>query len=342
MLVLATALAGAVAPARADEAAAALTEKMFATIGGRAAWAAARSTINVSTQHRAEEPTTVRVTITIDFVQPRFRIETQGRDLHLVRGVDGERHWRLTRAGTIEPLPEAMLQEDRRWHAAHIYRTLHRIAARDPALALKVDAAGRLEVREGQQRLIWLALDARGEPFAFGAHDDEAGTVFGPWLPNAAGLPHPAWVTRPDGRWRAVLERLVVNPELQPDWFARPEAGAAAARTNGPSPAPLPWFVVTLARGPGWDTTLTAQAQAGFAEHSANLTRLRQSGRLLLGGRTTEHGVMLLAAASAAEARAEFDRDPMVARAVFAIDVQAFAPFHRGSTGGVGAAVLGP
>lgn len=196
-------------------------EQMLSAIGGRSAWANLKSTVNDSQQNRLGEPTVVRAVITMDFERPRFRIEATAPDLHLIRVVDGERHWRLTREGRIEPLPDALLADDLRWYASHVYRTLHRIAARDRALNLAAGRDGRIEVHEGGKRIAWFALDARGEPYAFGSHDDDIGSICGPWDFEQNGIRHPVWVSRPDGAWRAALKSLTVNVPIEESLFAQ-------------------------------------------------------------------------------------------------------------------------
>jgi hypothetical protein len=204
-------------------------ERLLAAVGGREAWAAAVNTRNDSQQNRVADPVEVRAVIHIDFVQPRVRIETTGPDLHLIRAIDGDTHWRKTREGAIEPLPEQTLADDRRWYAAHVYRTLHRLAKRDPALSVRHGQDGRLEVVENGARLAWFKLDARGEPYAFGAHDNDAGTLSGPWIHRVQGIRHPAWVSSPDGTWRAMLKDLQVNVSLPDTLFARPKDTAASS-----------------------------------------------------------------------------------------------------------------
>ncbi len=214
-------------PALAWADAEALAERVLASLGGRAAWAAARATVNDSRQDWDGDPSVLRVVITMDFERPRFRIETRGENLHLVRVVDGERHWRLTREGEVAPVPAATLAEDRRWYAAHVYRTLHRVARRDPALALSVGAEGRLEVHEGGRRLAWYRLDRRGQPYRYGTYEDETGSLFGPWESESGGIRHPVWVARDDGKWRAMLVRLEVNPAIDDALFAPPATAKA-------------------------------------------------------------------------------------------------------------------
>ena len=200
-----------------------IVDRMLTAIGGRTAWARATNTINDSQQNRLEEPTAVRAVITMDFTRPRFRIETTAPGLRVVRVIDGPRNWRLTRQGTIEDVPADLVREDRQWYAGHVYRTLHRIAARDPALRVAIGTRGRLEVYESDARIAWFALDARGEPYAYGAHADDAGSIFGPWDFVRDGIRHPIWVSSPDGSWRAAIKTLTINARLEDSTFARPD-----------------------------------------------------------------------------------------------------------------------
>ena len=197
-------------------------DRMLAALGGREAWAAARNTVNDSQQNRATEPTVVRAVITMDFERPRFRIETTGPDLHLIRVIDGERSWRKTREGRIEPVPEQLLADDLEWYAGHVYRTIHRVARRDPALQLGEGKDGRLEVYERRKRIAWFKLDSRGEPYAFGAHANDVGSISGPWEFQEAGIRHPLWVSSADGTWRAMIKSLAVNVLMDDRLFAQP------------------------------------------------------------------------------------------------------------------------
>lgn len=221
LLFVLAAIAGTYARA-SDPAAEALADKMLTALGGQAVWAETKGTINLSQQNRTGEPTVVRATITMDFTQPRFRIETQAPDFTVIRIIDGQKHWRKTRDGKIEDVPAETLAEDRRWYASHVYRSIHRIAARDPALTMRLGKDGRLEAVENGQITIWFGLDAKGEPYAFGPGSDVAGTICGPWDFAADGLRHPIWTARPDGTWRAHLISLVRNPEIQQSTLDRP------------------------------------------------------------------------------------------------------------------------
>lgn len=223
-------LSGPATFAASDVAAEQLAERMLAALGGRDAWARATNTVNDSRQDWDGDPSELRVVITMDFERPRFRIETRGKGLHLVRVADGARHWRLSREGEIGPVSDATLAIDRRFWAGHVYRTLHRIAARDPALRLAIGAEGRLEVHEAGARIAWYALDRGGQPYRYGSHDDETGAIFGPWEREVAGIRHPAWVASDNGKWRAMLKRLEVNVALDEEVFAQPSSAVSLGK----------------------------------------------------------------------------------------------------------------
>jgi hypothetical protein len=206
----------------AEDAAGQLAERMLSALGGREAWARAKNTVNDSRQDWDGDPPELRVVITMDFESPRVKIETRGKDLHIIRVIDGDRNWRMSRDGTIGPLNPDVVTIDRRFWDGHVYRTLHRIAARDPALKLALGKEGRLEVHEAGARIAWYALDRSGQPYLYGAHDDEVGGIFGPWEHEVAGIRHPVWVARDGGKWRAMLKRLEVNVPLDDAVFARP------------------------------------------------------------------------------------------------------------------------
>jgi hypothetical protein len=199
-------------------------ERMLTAVGGRAAWASVRNTVNDSQQNRVAEPAVVRSVITMDFDRPRLRIDTSAPGLHLARAVDGDRHWRRSRTGELGPMTDEQLASERRFHAGHVYRTLHRLAKRDPALSVALGAGGRIEVfDQGGARIAWYLLDVRGEPYRHGAHDDDTGNVFGPWEHMQGGIRHPLWVSSPDGTWRAMLKELRVNVVLDDATFAMPQ-----------------------------------------------------------------------------------------------------------------------
>lgn len=206
-----------------DKQAEAMADRMLEAIGGRDAWAGLRNTINGSQQNRAGEPTVVYAVITMDFEAPRFRIETTAEDLHLVRVINGDESWRLRRSGAIEDVPRELFNDDMKWYGAHLYRTIHRLAARDPAISVRINEQERLEIHSDEGRLLWFELDAKGEPYAFGSRDDDVGSLSGPWDFVQDGIHHPRWVSSADGTWRAAVKTLTINVPLSEQMFARPD-----------------------------------------------------------------------------------------------------------------------
>lgn len=199
-------------------------ERLLWAVGSRPAWASLTNTVFYSQQYRRDDPTDVGAVITIDYRQPRLRIDTTGRDVQQVRFIDsdGDRNWRFDRQGRAEKVREDPLAQDLRRYTAHVYWTLQRIAVRDSKLRLALGRKGGLEVYEGNVRIAWYLLDARGEPYAMGAHDDNVGVICGPWEVERRGIRYPAWVSRPDGSWRAALKSVAVNVQMDEKLFTQP------------------------------------------------------------------------------------------------------------------------
>jgi uncharacterized protein YciI len=107
----------------------------------------------------------------------------------------------------------------------------------------------------------------------------------------------------------------------------------ASVAPESPTPAPPRFFAVEFRTGPKWDAAQPPNAQAHFQDHSQNLQRLRKEGRILLGGRYTDRGLLILTGASEDDVRGLFAADPSVANGVFVFDVWEFRPFYSGCVG---------
>jgi uncharacterized protein YciI len=112
---------------------------------------------------------------------------------------------------------------------------------------------------------------------------------------------------------------------------AAPDA-AAQAGLAAPTQAPYegPTFAVELRTGAKWDAAKPPQDQALFREHSAHLRRLREEGRLLIGARYGEKGLLIVRAEDEAAARQKIEQDPAIAAQVFAYELHPFAVFYSG------------
>jgi uncharacterized protein YciI len=99
------------------------------------------------------------------------------------------------------------------------------------------------------------------------------------------------------------------------------------------TPVPPRFFAVEFRTGPKWDASRPPNEQAHFQDHSSNLQRLRKEGRIVLGGRYTDRGLLILTGDSEEDVRRLFAADTSVANGVFVFDVWEFRPFYSGCVG---------
>jgi hypothetical protein len=207
----------------AAESAEDLRARLLAAIGGRAAWAKATGYYVAATHHVADQAQPFANRIWLDFNAPRVRIESDMASGIRQRSMDLAATppvaWRVTADGPL-PLTAAQVEEDRAWWNGNIYRTFHRLAKSDPDLSLERLSDGRLQVFEKLQPLLWVRLNAAGEPISFatgGPHQGNA-TIFGP-LVSFGGVRFPSFSVRDEGRWRAIIRRFEVSPPLTAERF---------------------------------------------------------------------------------------------------------------------------
>jgi uncharacterized protein YciI len=89
-------------------------------------------------------------------------------------------------------------------------------------------------------------------------------------------------------------------------------------------------FAVTFRTGPAWDPAKKPQDQLHFRDHSENIRRLKTEERLIVGGRFSDVGLLLLRAESEKEARALVERDPTVQAGVFKAEIHPWSTFAYG------------
>jgi hypothetical protein len=198
---------GIVCAQQPDNAGVARAEALLAAMGGREAWSKVRF-VHVEAIHddvNIREPYTNQ--IWNDFSAPRVRLEAKNAQIDRRRAIADGKGWRVRDGERSELTPE-QYEEERSWWEANLYRTLHRLALRDPELQPRAVGEHRLEIfRRDGKRLNWFVLNQRGEPMLFGTWDSEAGTTFGPLAPSGA-IKYPKWGARPDGAWRYEIVRL--------------------------------------------------------------------------------------------------------------------------------------
>ena len=111
----------------------------------------------------------------------------------------------------------------------------------------------------------------------------------------------------------------------------RAQAQATPAAAVPEATTELPLFVAEIRTGPAWDPSRPPQEQPFFRDHAAHLRRLRDAGHIRLGARYADKGLIVLAAATADEARAWMQADPSMQHGTFSFELHPFAVFYGGS-----------
>lgn len=227
MRVIPTALAAlflALSPAAfaepiADQARA-TADRLVVAMGGAQAWSSARGLV-IRARHweqQLDAPYDNLIQMSLD--EPRMRFEGDSPTMKRRRAVSGQTGWRMSETRPVGPMTPEQVADDLAWWEAHAYRNIARLARHDSTLIPKLHADGRLELhRPDGSRLMWYRLNAAGEPIAFGAGANEQGTIIGPLVERDGGVRLPAWVSSPDGSFRAVLaEAAALSTAPNVDW----------------------------------------------------------------------------------------------------------------------------
>jgi len=90
----------------------------------------------------------------------------------------------------------------------------------------------------------------------------------------------------------------------------------------------LQLYVVHFSTGPSWNDALPANEQTAFAEHSANLNRLRREGIIQFGARYGEFGMVFLQAESLSAAATIIENDPGVQANIFVFQIDELNVFY--------------
>lgn len=87
-------------------------------------------------------------------------------------------------------------------------------------------------------------------------------------------------------------------------------------------------FAVEIKTGPSWDASKAAHEQANFKEHSENLQRLRGEGKIVMGARYSDIGLIIISALTADEVVAMMEQDASMQSGTFVFAVHAFNMFY--------------
>lgn len=198
----------------------AAADRLVAAMGGVEAWSGARGLVIRARHWEADLDAPYDNLIQMSLDEPRMRFEGDNEIMKRRRAVVGDTGWRVSEGRELGPMTAEQVAGDLRWWEAHAYRTIGRLARQDASLTPRLAADGRLELyRPDGVRLVWYRLNAVGEPVAFGAWDNETGTVFGPLVQREGGIKLPAWVASADGTFRVTIVEASALPHTpKVDW----------------------------------------------------------------------------------------------------------------------------
>ena len=92
-------------------------------------------------------------------------------------------------------------------------------------------------------------------------------------------------------------------------------------------------FAMVYTTGKNWDGTKKTYEQAYFKVHSKHLQKLREEGKIVMGGRYDDKGFMLLKAKNYTDAILITQRDSAILYSTFQVSVHPFESFYPGYVG---------
>lgn len=92
-------------------------------------------------------------------------------------------------------------------------------------------------------------------------------------------------------------------------------------------------FALIYTPGEKWNHSIAFQEQPYFKEHSKHLQMLRKTGQIVVGGRFSDKGFLLLQAKDSLDARKIVSQDLSVTHGTFHAELFEFVPFYEGWVG---------
>ena len=92
-------------------------------------------------------------------------------------------------------------------------------------------------------------------------------------------------------------------------------------------------FAMIYSKGNAWNENIATSEQAYFKAHTRHLQRLRKQGKILMGGRYSNLGFMILKAEDAEKAEMITKQDSSVVGGTFKVELFEFHPFYSGCIG---------
>jgi len=92
-------------------------------------------------------------------------------------------------------------------------------------------------------------------------------------------------------------------------------------------------FAMIYSKGKQWNESISTSEQAYFKEHSMHLQHLRESNKIVIGGKYSDVGFMILKTRDIKEAELITEQDPSVINGTFKVELFEFKPFYKGCIG---------
>ena len=89
-------------------------------------------------------------------------------------------------------------------------------------------------------------------------------------------------------------------------------------------------FAMIYTPGENWNYEITFDQQPFFIAHSKHIQKLRKEGSIVIGGRYSDKGFMLLRAKDSIKAVTIVEKDPSVTNGIFDVELFEFSTFYSG------------
>lgn len=209
-------------------------ERMLESMGGRQAWASARSLfLHYRQLSSGRRPGEGEQRAWRDLGEPRQRLEylrtdPSGTLQAWAGGFDPEGGWQR-RDGAVTPQPAAEHKDDVQFWPREFYTQFRRIAAGDQGLRYRFTPPNRIDVFNPDGLPIgWWDIDAAGNLLRWGATTTDGvllSYVYGPYRKYGA-IAFPAWGTASDGTYRFEYRDVAISPKPLPAEVLRDRATA--------------------------------------------------------------------------------------------------------------------
>ena len=90
------------------------------------------------------------------------------------------------------------------------------------------------------------------------------------------------------------------------------------------------YYSALFSRGENWDSSKQPNEQPYFAEHGKNLKRLKDEGKIAIGSRFGDFGLVVIRSNSEQEVRSLFAGDSLVIKNILKMEIHKFNPFYKG------------